>query len=222
MSAVSSLRWCGLAAAIAGAVLLLLAIFPRATPEEALVDRWLRAQARGAIPAALFQEVEAAPLSFREAAARQIGEQESPLTTVWRWVRPRLPDNLRARVPLPFSAGRRGMALLNLLSGYEQEPGVRQALLAVVTNREAANRRIALLALGRLPLLPPEVAEPLSAMADDADHLLRLDVATTLQLATPRTGPVTLALQRLAQDPVPGVRHAANPGEAEEPETATP
>lgn len=201
---------------------LLIAAFPRATPEEALLERWLQAQSRGVIPAALFQEVEAAPLSFREVAARKIGQRESPLTAAWQWLRPKLPDTLRARTPLPFSAGRRGMALLNLVSGFEQEPGVRQALLAVVTNREATNRRIALLALGRLPLLPPELAEPLSAMADDADHLLRLDVATTLQLATPRTGPVTLALQRLAQDPVPGVRHAANPGEADEPETATP
>ncbi len=196
--------------------------FPRATPEEALLRRWLHAQARGTIPAALFREVEAAPLSFRAAAARKIGEPESPLTTGWRWLRPHLPDTLRARVPLPFSAGRRGMALLNLIAGYEHEPVVRQALLAVVTNREAANRRIALLALGRLPVLPPELAEPLSTVADDEDHLLRLDVATTLQLAMPRTGPVTLALQRLSRDPVPGVRQAANPTDPEEPETATP
>jgi hypothetical protein len=209
-------------AAVATVAVVAVAVFPRATPEEALLRRWLNAQARGTIPAALFREVEAAPLSLRAVAARKIGEPESPVTTGWRRLRPRLPDAVRARVPLPFSAGRRGVALLNLVSGFEHEPAVCQALLAVVTNREATNRRIALLALGRLPVLPPELAEPLSTVADAADHRLRLDVATMLQLATPRTGPVTLALQRLSRDPVPGVRQAANPTDPEVPEIATP
>lgn len=197
-------------------------VLSRVTPGEALLRRWLNAQARGTIPAALLREVEVAPPEFRVAAARKIGEPEGALTSAWRWARPRLPDAVRARTPLPFSAGRRGMALLNLVTGFEHEPGVRQALLAVVTNREAANRRIALMTLSRLPVLPPELAEPLSTVADDADLLLRLDVAVTLQLAMPRTGPVTLALQRLSRDPVPGVRQAANPTDPEEPETATP
>jgi hypothetical protein len=102
------------------------------------------------------------------------------------------------------------------------EPAVAAALVSVVTNQAAANRRIALLALGNLIVVPPSLAESLTVVSADNDYLLRLEVAGTLQQAWPRTRPVELALRRLASDPVPAVRQAAIGDDAEEPETATP
>lgn len=198
------------------------AVALRETPDQRLLRRWLSAQASGSILGGLFQEVEAAPPSFRELAAREIGRPEGTATRWWRQLRPRLPAALRVRAPLPFTEGRRGLALLNLVQGHEMEPAVAAALVSVVTNQAAANRRIALLALGNLIVVPPSLAESLTVVSADNDYLLRLEVAGTLQQAWPRTRPVELALRRLASDPVPAVRQAAIGDDAEEPETATP
>jgi hypothetical protein len=212
-----ALGLCALAAVLIGGVVAL-----RETADQRLLRRWLSAQASGSIPGGLFQEVETAPLSFRELAAREIGRPEGTATRWWRQIRPRLPAALRVRAPLPFTEGRRGLALLNLIRGHETEPAVAAALVTVVTNQAAANRRIALLALGNLMVVPPALAESLTVISDDTDYLLRLEVAGTLQQAWPRTRPVELALRRLALDPVPAVRQAAVGDDAEEPETATP
>lgn len=212
-----ALGLCALAGLLVGGAVAL-----RETPDQRLLRRWLAAQASGSIPGGLFQEVETAPLSFRELAAREIGRPEGSVTRWWRQIRPRLPASIRVRAPLPFTEGRRGLALLNLVQGHETEPAVSAALVAVVTNRAAANRRIALLALGNLIVVPPSLAESLTVVSADNDYLLRLEVAGTLQQAWPRTRPVELALRRLASDPVPAVRQAAVGDDAEEPETATP
>jgi hypothetical protein len=196
----------------------------RETPEQSLLRRWLRAQAQGSIPAAVYAEVAAAEPQFRVLAAQALGRHESPLTSAWRQLRPRLPDSLRARVPLAFSTGRRGVALLTLIDGFEAEPGVARALVAVATNRQAANRRLALLALGKLPVMPAELAEPLTALVDDPEYLLRLDAAATLHQTFPRSVAVDRALRRLARDPIASVRQAATPlvPDDDQPETATP
>ena len=212
-----ALGLCALAGLLVGGAVAL-----RETPDQRLLRRWLAAQASGSIPGGLFQEVETAPLSFRELAAREIGRPEGSVTRWWRQIRPRLPASIRVRAPLPFTEGRRGLALLNLVQGHETEPAVSAALVAVVTNRAAANRRIALLALGNLIVVPPSLAESLTVVSADNDYLLRLEVAGTLQQAWPRTRPVELALRQLASDPVPAVRQAAIGEDAEEPETATP
>lgn len=208
---------CALAGLLVGGAVAL-----RETPDQRLLRRWLLAQASGSIPGGLFQEVETAPLSFRELAAREIGRPEGAATRWWRQLRPRLPAALRVRAPLPFTEGRRGLALLNLVQGHETEPAVAAALVAVVTNQTAANRRIALLALGNLMVVPPSLAESLTVVSADDDYLLRLEVAGTLQQAWPRTRPIELALRRLASDPVLAVRQAAVGDDAEESETATP
>lgn len=198
--------------------------FMRETSDESLLRRWLTAQARGTIPASLYVEVGSASPDFRTLAAREIGRHEGTLTSVWRKLRPHLPTQLRAQVPLAFSTGRRGVALLTLIDGFEHEPGVIRALMAVATNRQAANRRLAVMALGKLPIMPAELAEPLTALADDPEYLLRLDAAVTLQQIVPRTAAVEQALRRLAADPVASVRQAAKPLnlDYDEPETATP
>lgn len=215
-------------AVLAGSPFVVLAViwwqFLRETPDESLLRRWLAAQARGAIPASLYVEVASASPEFRVLAAQEIGRHEGTLTSAWRRLRPNLPAAVRAQVPLAFSTGRRGVALLTLLDGFEHEPGVARALVAVATNRHAANRRLAVMALGKLPIMPAELAEPLAALADDPEYLLRLDAAVTLQQIVPRTVTVERALRRLAADPVASVRQAAKPLnlDDDEPETATP
>ncbi len=196
----------------------------RETPDESLLRRWLAAQARGSVPASLYREMAAVSPEFRVLAAQEVARYEGSLTSAWRRVRPWLPAAVRARLPLPFSTGRRGVALLTLLDGHEHEPGVARALVAVATNRLAANRRLAVMALGKLPVMPAVLAEPLTALVDDPEYLLRLDAAATLQQAVPRTFTVELALRRLAADPVASVRQAAKPLDLDhdEPETATP
>ncbi len=212
-------RWVAAVALIAFMGGLLWAM--RETPDQRLLRRWLSAQARGSIPAGLYRELDAVSPEFRVLAAREIGRHEGVAPRWWRSLRPRLPGVLRARAPLPFSEGRRGLALLNLVQGHEREPGVAAALVGVVTNRTAANRRIALLALGNLDSVSPPLAESLAVVADDADYRLRLEVAGPLQQAWPRTRPVELALRRLAADPVALVREAARDEALEEPETYT-
>lgn len=198
---------------VAAAVCLLVAslvwLRPAPTPEEGFLRRWLAAQRRGELSAEIQAEAAAVPTSTLVLAARRIAEPESGLTQTWRRVRALLPAAVQRRVPVPFSAGRRAMALSALMAEREHEPGVAEALLGVVTNRAAANRRIALLRLGSLPVLPPLLTHPLTTLTNEPDPVFRSEVAHALHQAWPRTAPVAAALKLLAADSNAIVRSAA-------------
>ncbi len=191
------------------------------TPEERFIRQWLTAQRRGIIPAELQREAETISTATLLVAARRIAEPDSPFNQTWRKVRSVLPPAVQRRVPIPFSSGRRAMALFSLMEGRVHEPGVVEALLGVITNRSAANRRVALLRLDSLPLIPAPMVEPLAALTNEPDYVFRAEIAATLNRAVPRTPIIEAALKQLAMDTNSIVRLAAlAPPEEDEAEPA--
>jgi transposase InsO family protein len=179
------------------------------TPEDRFIREWLTAQRRGVITAELQREAETVSTATLLVAARRMAEPDSPFNQTWRKVRAVLPPAVQRRVPVPFSSGRRAMALFSLMEGRVHEPGVVEALLGVITNRSAANRRIALLRLDSLLVVPAPMAEPLAALTNEPDYVLRAEIAATLNRAVPRTRTIEAALKELAADTNSIVRQAA-------------
>lgn len=201
---------------VAAALLLLLPVIgllwrsASRTPEEKFVQRWFTACRREAMPDAVAlnggQPVTPAMLVT---AVNELARPDNDWSRRWLELRGRLPQPVRAWIPMPFTESRRAAAVAGLLSGRFHEAGVIEALVRAATNPVAANRCNILLLLGLVDPLPAHLAQPLAALTNDPDARIRTALAYLSGGIWPRTAQVTNLQETLLQDGDASVRQAA-------------